>query len=139
MQTIEIRRYKDNGKQSNGILLLMDQNCEIQFTCLTLELPWKENKRKESCINPGTYIAKKHNSPKFGTCLWLQDVKNRSEILVHPAIYFHQLLGCIAVGKTRQNIDGDDQIDISHSKDTMSQLLSLIKTDEVIININEGL
>lgn len=138
MYTLEINRYKDNGKQTDGYALLYDDAGNIIYSFLTLELPWKDNKNKISCIPADTYIAHKHHSPKFGEALWIKDVSGRSEILIHPANYFHQLLGCIAPGSKRIQIDSDGQLDVSNSRNTMQNLLSLIPTDTIIININQN-
>lgn len=66
----------------------------------TVELPWRDNAVGESCIPPGVYRAIRHDSPIFGSSLWLQDVPGRTEILVHPANAPHQLDGCIAPGES---------------------------------------
>ena len=49
----------------------------------TLELPWKDNKPRESCIPPGTYECTIRQSPKFGTVYEVQGVSGRSAILFH--------------------------------------------------------
>lgn len=123
--TIRVLRTIDNGKQTNGVLYVEKDN-KILFECYTLELPWKDNKRRVSCIPGGTYNAVKHKSPKFGNSVWIKDVPNRSEILIHPANYVRQLLGCIAVGKDLKDVDGDGLEDTTASRDTMNELLGLL-------------
>jgi len=122
---IRVLRTIDNGKQTNGVLYVEKDN-KILFECFTLELPWKDNERRISCIPEGTYKAVKHRSPKFGNSVWIQNVPNRSEILIHPANYVRQLLGCIAVGKDLRDIDGDDLEDTTASRNTMNELLGLL-------------
>ena len=122
---IEVLRTIDNGKQTNGVLYVVDED-KILFECYTLELPWKDNQRRVSCIPQGTYKAVKHRSPKFGNSVWIKDVPNRSEILIHPANYVRQLLGCIAVGKDLKDIDGDGLEDTTSSRNTMNKLLDLL-------------
>ena len=122
---IEVLRTIDNGKQTNGVLYVVDED-KILFECYTLELPWKDNQRRVSCIPEGEYKAIKHHSPKFGNSVWIQDVPNRSEILIHPANYVRQLLGCIAVGKDLKDIDGDGLEDTTSSRNTMNELLELL-------------
>jgi hypothetical protein len=123
--TIRVLRTIDNGKQTNGVLYVEKDN-KILFECYTLELPWKDNQRRVSCIPQGTYKAVKHRSPKFGNSIWIKDVPNRSEILIHPANYVRQLLGCIAVGKDLRDIDGDSLEDTTASRNTMNELLALL-------------
>ena len=122
---IEVLRTIDNGKQTNGVLYVVDED-KILFECFTLELPWKDNQRRVSCIPEGEYKAIKHHSPKFGNSVWIQDVPNRSEILIHPANYVRQLLGCIAVGSDLKDIDSDGLEDTTNSRNTMDKLLSFL-------------
>jgi hypothetical protein len=130
---IRVLRTIDNGKQTNGVLYVEKDN-KILFECFTLELPWKDNERRISCIPEGTYKAVKHRSPKFGNSVWIQNVPNRSEILIHPANYVRQLLGCIAVGKDLRDIDGDDLEDTTASRNTMNELLGLLPNSfEVVV------
>lgn len=81
----------------------------------TLELPWRDNRRKMSCVPPGSYRCALTNSPKFGRVYMLLDVPGRSHVLIHPANFAGdsslgwttQLEGCIApcmrVGVMRNN------------------------------------
>lgn len=65
--------------------------------CKTIELPWKENKRRESCIPEGRYLLKKRTSEKFKQHLILMAVPGRDLILIHPANNaIKELAGCIA-------------------------------------------
>ena len=65
--------------------------------CMTIELPWKDNRRNISCIPEGTYGIEKHCSERWGWHLRLKEVKGRSGILLHPANdALRELRGCIA-------------------------------------------
>lgn len=66
---------------------------------LTLELPWKENQRRVSCIPAGGYQIKRHISPKFGEVFKVMDVEGRDEILIHAGNYLSDIQGCILIGK----------------------------------------
>lgn len=125
----------DKPKQTEGVLYLIKDNKTI-FDCKTLELPWVNNNRRVSCIPAGTYKAIKHVSPKFGNCLWIQKVPNRSEILIHPANYVQQLLGCIALGNKHIDINRDGLMDVADSKTTVNKLLNLIEGKEIDVEIN---
>lgn len=124
----------DKPKQTEGVLYLIDENKTI-FDCKTLELPWKDNNRRVSCIPSGKYKAIKHVSPKFGNCLWIKNVPNRSEILIHPANYVQQLLGCIALGNKHIDINRDGLMDVADSKTTVNKLLNLIEGKEIEVEI----
>ena len=90
MVLILSRTYFPDG--TNGIL-----ECECKFICKTIELPWKNNETKVSCIPEGKYFIKKRYSKKFQWHLEILDVKNRNLILFHPANNaLQELNGCIA-------------------------------------------
>lgn len=85
-----IRTYFPNG--TNG---------EISFNgvrvCSTIELPWKNNQYRISCIPEGRFELTKRYSPKFGHHLLVNEVKGRELILIHPANdAVKELKGCIA-------------------------------------------
>ncbi len=84
------RTYFPEG--TNGKL-----ECEGKLICYTIELPWKNNETKVSCIPEGKYFIKKRYSSKFKWHLELTEVKNRNLILLHPANNaIKELNGCIA-------------------------------------------
>ena len=84
------RTYFPDG--TNGKL-----ECEGKLICNTIELPWKNNETKVSCIPEGKYFIRKRYSRKFQWHLEVIDVKDRSLILFHPANNaMKELNGCIA-------------------------------------------
>jgi hypothetical protein len=90
MVLILTRKYFPEG--TNGKL-----ECEGKFICHMIELPWKENEKRISCIPEGEYFLRKRYSRKFAWHLELVAVKNRSLILMHPANNaLRELNGCIA-------------------------------------------
>lgn len=52
-------------------------------TLNTLELPWKNNEARVSCIPPGIYSCKKRPSRAFGEAYEVQKVQGRTGILIH--------------------------------------------------------
>ncbi|TRX43083.1 DUF5675 family protein [Flavobacterium restrictum] len=90
MVLILSRTYLPDG--TNGKL-----ECEGKLICKTIELPWKMNETKVSCIPEGKYFIKKRYSKKFQCHLEIINVENRSLILFHPANNaLQELNGCIA-------------------------------------------
>ena len=84
------RSYFKEG--TNGVLFINNR-----FFGFTIELPWKNNLKNKSCIPEGTYQLKPRFSEKFKHHLILQNVEQRSLILIHPANHAaHELRGCIA-------------------------------------------
>ena len=70
---------------------------EGRFICNTIELPWKNNKKRVSCIPEGKYLLRKRYAPKFRWHLEVVGVRNRTFILFHPANNaLRELNGCIA-------------------------------------------
>ena len=85
-----IRTYFPEG--TNGILLL-----DGVVLCATIELPWKNNQSRISCIPEGKYQVIKRYSPHFRWHLQLRDVPGRQLILIHPGNdAVTELKGCIA-------------------------------------------
>lgn len=90
MRLLLERQYFSSG--TNGVL-----SFERKELCKTIELPWKDNERRVSCIPEGTYRIRKRFSPKFKWHLEVMNVKNRDLILFHPANdALKELNGCIA-------------------------------------------
>ncbi len=84
------RTYFPEG--TNGTLM-----CEGKLVCHTIELPWKNNEKRVSCIPEGKYFIRKRHSQKFKWHIEVIDVENRSFILFHPANNaLKELNGCIA-------------------------------------------
>ena len=84
------RTYFSNG--TNGKL-----ECEGKLISYTIELPWKRNETKVSCIPEGKYFIRKRYSQKFKWHIEIMNVSNRSFILFHPANNaLTELTGCIA-------------------------------------------
>lgn len=70
---------------------------------VTLELPWKDNHPRESCIPALTYLCKRINSPKHGETFEITGVPGRSFIEFHGASTIADLLGCVGVGEFFHN------------------------------------
>ena len=51
----------------------------------SLELPWRDNARRRSCIPPGAYRCTLVRSPRFGSVYLVNQVPGRSDVLLHPA------------------------------------------------------
>jgi hypothetical protein len=90
MELTIIRTYFPSG--TNGKIVH-----EVKLLCHCIELPWKNNERRISCIPEGSYSLKKCNSAKFGEHIEITGVENRNLILFHPANNaIKELNGCIA-------------------------------------------
>ena len=97
-----IRLPTRKGFPTFGVLMLEDLP-----QILTLELPFKDNKRNESCIPEGRYICDRFNSAKVsGQTFLITEVPGRSGILFHHGNTAKDTEGCIIVGSEFGFIDG---------------------------------
>lgn len=95
----------------------------VGVNLVTLELPWKANSPKISCIPEGTYKVTPRYTPERGKHFEVQNVPGRSKILFHPANYASQLEGCIAPGLIATDINKDKILDVTSSRIAMDVLL----------------
>lgn len=78
---------------TNGILY--DE--QGMYVCKTIELPWRDNARRLSCIPEGRYGLVKRTSAKFKEHILLTGTEPRDLILIHAANdALKDLAGCIA-------------------------------------------
>jgi hypothetical protein len=89
-------------------------------TWRSLELPWRDNVRKLSCIPEGRYECVVVNSPRFGRVYHVQGVPGRDAILIHsgnwagaiPAWKTH-VQGCILLGEKAGTLGGQRAVLVS--------------------------
>lgn len=124
MKGILTRTWFDS-KQTRGIFKLIDDTGKVIFECKTLELPWIDNKIKQSCIPVGQYKVVPRQSPKYGKHFHVTGTEPRTWILFHAGNYYTQIEGCILVGKAFVDINGDGLLDVTSSKDTLSKMVNL--------------
>ncbi len=124
MKRAVLIRLNKNKKQTLGRLFVFD-GLDVDFECCTMELPFKNNSRNVSCIPTGKYKVNPRNSEKYGDHYIVEDVLMRDYILIHPANYYTQLRGCIAIGYDFFDINGDGEHDLTHSRRTIKNLLSV--------------
>lgn len=131
-----LQRTLESEKQTLGIMYLLEKNGNIIDSWKSLELPDKGNKKRISRIPEGSYKASKHKSPRFGDSLWLRDVPNRSEILIHKGNFYYDILGCILIGKDLTYINKDKFLDVTDSSKSIEELMQYLKLlDSIMIQI----
>lgn len=131
--SLSMIRTKRTDRQIEGEMVVLDPNGQILFQCYTLELPWINNLRKQSSIPEGRYRITPRTSAKYKKHIHLLDVPDRSLILIHNANYVHQLEGCIAVGKSRKDLNHDGLMDVTSSVATLNRLMEYITGPSLII------
>ena len=144
MRATICREYYE--KQTHGSLIVTDEETGKEvFKCRTLELPNLGNQRNVSCIPEGHYDVDYRSSDKYPKHFILNDVPNRSFILIHQGNYagstnprtgHSDIRGCILVGRSFVDLDGDGLADITSSKATLNKLLE-IAPDGFILEVKQ--
>tara|TARA_R110000803_G_scaffold162511_1_gene226103 strand:- start:1478 stop:1882 length:405 start_codon:yes stop_codon:yes gene_type:complete len=127
-------RLRDDGIESLGAFFVYD-GLDKLFECKTCELPWKGNKKNVSCIPRGVYHVTHRNSEKHGDHLHIEDVPNRTWILIHVVNFEEDLEGCMGVGKDFVDLDRDGDLDITSSRATLDKLIDIIPIEGIPLEI----
>ena len=126
MTAIINRRYEKN--QTPGVFSLFDAG-EPKFTCKTLELKNMGNIKKLSCIPEGSYKVQKIVRPSGKPGLWIRNVPGRTAILIHSGNYAAgiqvDIEGCVMVGSSYKDLNGDGNLDIVDSTRTFEKLFEV--------------
>lgn len=110
---MKLIRLDQNAHGTYGILA-DDDNKEV---CHTLELPWRDNARGVSCIPAGTYTCQRRHSEHFQCEVFeITGVPGRSDVLLHPANFTSELRGCVALGTSFADLNGDGVKDLAASR-----------------------
>mgnify|MGYP000879255947 CR=1 FL=1 len=91
------------------------------FESFSLELPWRGNASKVSCIPTGEYACAIRRSPRFGLVYEVQSVPGRSDILIHSGNFAgvveaglrSDVQGCILLGEKRGVMMGQKAVLVS--------------------------
>jgi hypothetical protein len=129
-----IRRFSHEENQTLGYGIVFNEDNGVKYTFSTLELPWRGNARRISCIPVGTYKVLKRWSEKYKNHFHVLDVPSRDWILLHAGNYNRHTLGCILCGKKHVDINGDGERDITSSNATMKHLNEILPDEfELVI------
>jgi hypothetical protein len=123
---VQIQRIKDNGVQTIGDLNIYGFGFNNYFSCKTLELPDKNNQQNISRIPAGIYMCRKRWSLKFGKHIIIENVHDRTYILIHAGNFFFNSTGCILVGSEFKDINNDGNVDILNSNKTLKEMLRIL-------------
>ena len=135
MDTVILTRLVEDDQGTEGIL------CFGDTSCYTFELPWKDNCRNISCIPAGTYTLVRRRSPKFGNVYLVQNVPDRSSILIHAGNfagdeskgYRSDTDGCILLGSEFGIIH--KQKAILYSKITLKRFINVVAYKKAFLTI----
>ena len=128
---MKLIRVASNQTAVYGVLLQGD----IPFA-VTVERPWLDNRKGESCIPAGEYQCKRVNSPKFGNTFEVTGVPGRDAILFHRGNLADDSHGCILVGEQFNAVLG--RPGITASKEGFGEFLTITSlTDSFLLEIVE--
>lgn len=135
MKKLVLIRLEKLADRTLGRLLVFNGNRELaQF--FTLELPWKNNERRASCIPVGRYSVEPRNSPKYGAHLHVKEVPGRDMILFHSLNFPDQTEGCIGVGLRMADINADGKLDIVSSRAAMDLLTQFVTEPATLVVVD---
>lgn len=130
MRVVTIQRSYMSSDVTLGILKIKDVDHPPIYT---LENPWLSNKPYISCIPEDSYLCTKFNGMKYKDVWEVQGVTNRSSILIHHGNTEDNTQGCILVGLSAGELNG--QPAVLQSRDAMDLLRSLIGSKDFALNI----
>ena len=110
----------------------------------SLELPWRENQRRISCIPEGHYFCAPWNSARWPNTYVVLDVEGRSGILTHAGNlagdtsqgFKTHSLGCILPGKQRGVLQGQRAVLMSGAAMNVIRRIMGRKSFELVIRGN---
>lgn len=128
MKTLTLKRVDSNNECTFGALFLDEK--EI---CKTLELPWRDNQKGISCIPAGEYKLSPYPSSRFGEVYIVNDVPNRTGILIHTGNTASDIEGCILVGDSYGKLNGKRAV--LNSRQAFNFIKELLGNEEYMLNI----
>lgn len=92
--------------------------------CTTCENPWRDNRRNLSCIPDGKYRVTKYSGTKYKDVWRINNVPNRSAILIHWGNTEIDSNGCVLMGNGYGNFNGLPGV--INSKNTINMLRNML-------------
>lgn len=137
-RNVTLCRVATSDQGTEGILLVG------QFSCKTIELPWRDNEVRISCIPPGVYDAETRVSNRYGKTYWVRHVPERTYILIHSgnlagdkAMGFKSdAMGCILLGERHGDLYG--QRAVLSSRVTMKKFMKEMNDEKFKLNVVES-
>lgn len=129
---LTLKRYTTDAPATLGTLTV-----DGSLHSDTIELPWRDNQPRISCIPAGRYrVTLEYSVHLKRATLRLQDVPGRSGILIHPANHPDELEGCITLGK-RYSRDGVMESRMAVEALEAKARAAMAKGEEVWIDVED--
>jgi hypothetical protein len=127
---VTLKRAYSDDKQQLGDLSIDG------FKCKTMELSYKNNAKNISAIPKGIYTCKWTFSPRFMRYTYeVMKVPNRTGIRIHSVSWFYSLQGCIGLGKSYGDLNGDKHADLIDSRKTIAEFEKFMNKKDFILEI----
>lgn len=117
MVDIELNRFAYHPEGTLGVIDFYGERF------YTIERPWLDNAANVSCIPEGSYEVTWRTSPRFGETYHIQDVKDRTYILIHAANFPKDVQGCIGLGTSLMG----DRVAVSNSRKAVARFEDLTR------------
>ena len=124
MQRVLLLRRELTEKSTSGLIF-----GPSGMQLYSLELPWRNNQFRISCIPEGIYPCKWHFSPKFGWTYLVTKTEPRTQILFHAGNYPSNTWGCILLGMSRT------QDCVWNSRQAMQKFYATLQREEFKLEI----
>lgn len=127
---VYLTRYYQSSVQTRSRIRVVNEDRDEVFSCYGLELPWRDNDNRVSCIPTGEYQVRPRAASESGKYDYdhflIKDVPGRSYILIHAGNIYKHTLGCVLVGREFEDINRDGHPDVIYSKATLSTLRNIL-------------
>lgn len=132
-----LTRISTSDQGTKGVLVIPG----FSFSCCVIELPWRNNIQKYSCIPLGDYLCRIRRSPRFGKVYWVMEVEGRSWVLTHWGNLAGDVLkgwkthseGCLILGKYFGKLKGQDAV--LYSRPIFRDLMSKCGDLDMLLHI----
>lgn len=135
---LDLLRLKETKTRTLGFLMLIDDDDTLIQTFVTLELPWKNNDKNVSCIPEGIYTISPRKSEKYGKHFMINNVPNRSYILIHHGNFVTDSTGCILIGTEFKNLNNEKELEVANSKRAMEKLVMMVGDAKIPLRIRKA-
>ena len=99
LMDIQLNRFCYHPEGTLGVLEVAGEKF------YSIERPWLDNAPNVSCVPTGAYEMTWRESPRFGWTWMLEEVPDRTYILIHVANFPNDVQGCIGLGTGLMGIE----------------------------------